>query len=125
MNDVHPQTAYRWFREDRMPVPARRLETGTIWVDATAPDQSGRAVAHARACSHLLTRRRRLARDRLTGLPAYWTTTTVALNSTSASHTAVGPELPADVGEGRLPGTDPGQAGLLEVRVAVPGRAAV
>ncbi|MDY6999275.1 MAG: IS607 family transposase, partial [Actinomycetota bacterium] len=29
-NGVHPQTAYRWFREDRMPVPARRLESGTI-----------------------------------------------------------------------------------------------
>ncbi len=30
-NGVHPQTAYRWFREDRMPVPARRLESGTIY----------------------------------------------------------------------------------------------
>jgi putative resolvase len=25
---VHPQTEYRWFREDRMPVPARRLPEG-------------------------------------------------------------------------------------------------
>ncbi len=33
VNRVHPQTAYRWFRQDRMPVPARRLPSGTIWVD--------------------------------------------------------------------------------------------
>jgi putative resolvase len=37
-NGVHPQAAYRWFREDRMPVPARRLESGTIWVDAALAD---------------------------------------------------------------------------------------
>ncbi|MEO6090430.1 MAG: IS607 family transposase [Umezawaea sp.] len=48
---VHPQTAYRWFREDRMPVPARRLPSGTIVVDA--PDSTvGRAVAYVRVSSH-------------------------------------------------------------------------
>jgi putative resolvase len=46
-NGVHPQTAYRWFREDRMPVPARRLESGTIWVDAAPADESGRVVVYA------------------------------------------------------------------------------
>ncbi|MEB3071937.1 IS607 family transposase [[Mycobacterium] vasticus] len=49
---VHPQTAYRWFREGRMPVPARRLESGTIWVDATAPGPAGRTVVYARVSSH-------------------------------------------------------------------------
>jgi putative resolvase len=51
-NGVHPQTAYRWFREDRMPVPARRLESGTIWVDAAPADGSGRVVVYARVSSH-------------------------------------------------------------------------
>lgn len=51
-NGVHPQTAYRWFREDRMPVPARRLESGTIWVDAAPADESGRVVIYARVSSH-------------------------------------------------------------------------
>jgi putative resolvase len=51
-NGVHPQTAYRWFREDRMPVPARRLESGTIWVDATAGATTGRIVVYARVSSH-------------------------------------------------------------------------
>jgi putative resolvase len=52
VNGVHPQTAYRWFREDRMPVPARRLESGTIWVDAVPADQAGRVVVYARVSSH-------------------------------------------------------------------------
>ena len=51
-NGVHPQTAYRWFREDRMPVPARRLESGTIWVDAAPAGESGRVVVYARVSSH-------------------------------------------------------------------------
>jgi len=52
VNGVHPQTAYRWFREDRMPVPARRLESGTIWVDPAASMPDGRAVVYARVSSH-------------------------------------------------------------------------
>lgn len=52
VNGVHPQTAYRWFREDRMPVPARRLESGTIWVDAGAAGDTGRTVVYARVSSH-------------------------------------------------------------------------
>jgi putative resolvase len=51
-NGVHPQTAYRWFREDRMPVPARRLESGTIWVDAAPADDTGRTVVYARVSSY-------------------------------------------------------------------------
>lgn len=48
---VHPQTAYRWFREDRMPVPARRLPSGTIVVDPPE-DLDGRTVAYVRVSSH-------------------------------------------------------------------------
>ena len=51
-NGVHPQTAYRWFREDRMPVPARRLESGTIWVDTPDGGEVGRTVVYARVSSH-------------------------------------------------------------------------
>jgi putative resolvase len=50
VSGVHPQTAYRWFRKDRMPVSARRLASGTIWVDA-APG-GGRAAVYARVSSH-------------------------------------------------------------------------
>jgi putative resolvase len=49
---VHPQTAYRWFREDRMPVPARRLPSGTIVVDPPGGDGSGRTVVYVRVSSH-------------------------------------------------------------------------
>ena len=52
VNRVHPQTAYRWFREDRMPVPARRLASGTIWVDAAVAGDAGRVVVYARVSSH-------------------------------------------------------------------------
>ncbi len=30
VNRVHPQAAYRWLREDQMPVPARRLASGDL-----------------------------------------------------------------------------------------------
>jgi putative resolvase len=52
-NGVHPQTAYRWFRRGRMPVPARRLPSGTILVEAPGsgvPDQG--AVLYARVSAH-------------------------------------------------------------------------
>ena len=50
---VHPQTAYRWFRDGTMPVPARRLPSGTIVVErdhGQAP--AGRTVAYCRVSSH-------------------------------------------------------------------------
>jgi putative resolvase len=50
---VHPQTAYRWFRDGTMPVPARRLASGTIVVErepTTSAD--GRTVAYCRVSSH-------------------------------------------------------------------------
>ncbi|MET7333774.1 IS607 family transposase [Nonomuraea sp. NPDC005650] len=49
---IHPQTAYRWFREGKMPVPARRLPTGTIVVDIPAAGNSGGVALYARVSSH-------------------------------------------------------------------------
>jgi hypothetical protein len=43
---------YRWFREGKMPVAARRLESGTIWVDVAAEKTTGRMVLYARVSSH-------------------------------------------------------------------------
>jgi putative resolvase len=51
-NRVHPQTAYRWFRQGTMPVPARRLPSGTILVDAPESPSGGRAVLYARVSAH-------------------------------------------------------------------------
>ena len=50
---VHPQTAYRWFRDGTMPVPARRLPPGTIVVEqGHAQASSGRTVVYCRVSSH-------------------------------------------------------------------------
>jgi putative resolvase len=51
-NGMHPQTAYRWFRQGTMPVPARRLSSGTILVDAPESPSGGRAVLYARVSAH-------------------------------------------------------------------------
>jgi putative resolvase len=53
-NGVHPQTAYRWFRQGTMPVPARRLPSGTILVDApgTGGPPDGRVVLYTRVAAH-------------------------------------------------------------------------
>jgi putative resolvase len=48
---VHPQTAYRWFREGTMPVSARRLPSGTIMVDVTEPATVEQVVVYARVSS--------------------------------------------------------------------------
>jgi putative resolvase len=49
---VHPQTAYRWFRQGTMPVPARRLPSGTILVDTPGSPPSGRVVLYGRVSLH-------------------------------------------------------------------------
>lgn len=85
-NGVHPQTAYRWFREDRMPVPARRLESGTIWVDTPDGGVVGRTVVYARVSSH----DQRADLDRQVARLAEW--------ATSNGH-VVG-EVVAEVGSG-------------------------
>lgn len=50
---VHPQTAYRWFRDGTIPVPARRLASGTIVVEHDpVAVADGRTVAYCRVSSH-------------------------------------------------------------------------
>lgn len=51
---VHPQTAYRWFRQGTLPVPAERLATGTILVHdpRLRSGPAGRTVVYARVSSH-------------------------------------------------------------------------
>jgi len=44
---VHPRTAYRRYRQGRLPVPARRADR-LILVDAPLPPRSGRVVVSAR-----------------------------------------------------------------------------
>jgi putative resolvase len=52
---VHPQTAYRWFREGTLPVPAQRVGPRTILVNIetnTAPETVGGLGLYARVSSH-------------------------------------------------------------------------
>lgn len=52
---VHPKTAYRWFRQDQMPVPAEKTPSGSILVHDPKYHQqtsSGRTVVYARVSSH-------------------------------------------------------------------------
>ncbi|PZT72208.1 MULTISPECIES: IS607 family transposase [unclassified Streptomyces] len=52
---VHPQTAYRWFREGSLPVPARRVGPRTILVNVdanTASRAMGGVGLYARVSSH-------------------------------------------------------------------------
>ncbi|MFE7210220.1 IS607 family transposase [Streptomyces sp. NPDC001698] len=52
---VHPQTAYRWFREGTLPVPAQRVGPRTILVNVganTAPGALGGLGLYARVSSH-------------------------------------------------------------------------
>ncbi|MBS4729013.1 IS607 family transposase [Mycobacterium sp. SM1] len=51
---VHPQTAYRWFREGTLPVPAVRVNSRSVLVSPDAPGESGTAAfgLYARVSSH-------------------------------------------------------------------------
>ncbi|MCX5393952.1 IS607 family transposase [Streptomyces sp. NBC_00094] len=52
---VHPQTAYRWFREGTLPVPAQRVGPRTILVNieaAATPGVVGGVGLYARVSSH-------------------------------------------------------------------------
>lgn len=48
---VHPVTAYRWFREGNLPVPARRAGHLILVDPLPEPAASGRVVAYARVSS--------------------------------------------------------------------------
>lgn len=50
---VHPQTAYRWFREGTLPVPAVRINSRSVLVCPDAPSQAPTAFGlYARVSSH-------------------------------------------------------------------------
>ncbi|MDH6135762.1 putative site-specific integrase-resolvase [Kitasatospora sp. MAA4] len=52
---VHPQTAYRWFREGTLPVPAERVGPRMILVNVEAyssPAATGGVGLYARVSSH-------------------------------------------------------------------------
>lgn len=52
---VAPRTAYRWFREGTLPVPAQRVGPRTILVNIeanTAPETVGGVGLYARVSSH-------------------------------------------------------------------------
>ncbi|MET7784108.1 IS607 family transposase [Streptomyces sp. NPDC005388] len=54
-NGVHPHTAYRWFREGTLPVPAERVGPRTILVNIEAnssPSVTGGEGLYARVSSH-------------------------------------------------------------------------
>jgi putative resolvase len=68
-NGVHYQTAYRWFRSGTLPVPARKLATGTILVDvARAASAAGGVALYARVSAH----DQRADLDRQLGRLAAW-----------------------------------------------------
>jgi putative resolvase len=48
---VHPVTAYRWYREGKLPVPARRAGHLILVDPVPEPTASGRVVAYARVSS--------------------------------------------------------------------------
>ncbi|WP_405434370.1 IS607 family transposase [Micromonospora sp. NBC_00617] len=48
---VHPVTAYRWFREDKPPVPARRVGGLILVEQAAGASPSETTVVHARVSS--------------------------------------------------------------------------
>jgi putative resolvase len=50
-NGVHPKTAYRWWREGTLPVPARKVGPRTILVDLPA-SESDAVGLYARVSSH-------------------------------------------------------------------------
>lgn len=50
---IHPQTAYRWFREGTLPVPAVRINSRSVLVSPDAPTQAPAAYGlYARVSSH-------------------------------------------------------------------------
>jgi putative resolvase len=54
LEGVHYQTAWRWFRDGQLPVPAIRTPSGTILVEIPRGSQAstGRTVVYARVSSH-------------------------------------------------------------------------
>jgi putative resolvase len=51
-NHIHPKTAYRWWRQGTLPVPARQVSARTILVEQPPPAGGGGAGLYARVSSH-------------------------------------------------------------------------
>ena len=52
LQGIHPQTAYRWFREGTLPVPARQIGRLILVGDLdTSPSTPGSTVIYARVSS--------------------------------------------------------------------------
>jgi putative resolvase len=53
-NHIHYRTALNWFHAGQLPVPARQLETGTIWVDDVPLESKvlPKVALYARVSSH-------------------------------------------------------------------------
>ena len=50
-NQIHPKTAYRWWRQGTLPVPARQVSARTILVEQPQPATGGVGL-YARVSSH-------------------------------------------------------------------------
>lgn len=50
-NGVHPKTAYHWYRNGTLPVPARQINARVILVDVEQPASDGIGL-YARVSSH-------------------------------------------------------------------------
>ena len=51
-NHIHPKTAYRWWRQGTLPVPARQVAARTILVEQPQPAGGGGVGLYARVSSH-------------------------------------------------------------------------
>jgi putative resolvase len=52
VNHIHPKTAYRWWRQGTLPVPARQVSARTILVEQPQPVGGGGVGLYARVSSH-------------------------------------------------------------------------
>ncbi len=99
---VHPQTAYRCFREGTLPVPAVKLASGTIIVEQEMGKATiGRTVAYCRVSSH----DKRDDLERQEGRVSLW----------ASEHGLAVDEVVSEVGSG-LNATRPSLARLLADR---------
>jgi putative resolvase len=99
-NGVHYQTAWRWWKQGTLPVPARQLASGTILVEVPASPRgrAGRTAVYARVSAH----DQRADLDRQVGRVMAWA---------SLQHLAVD-QVVCEVGSG-LNGRRPRLARLL------------
>lgn len=67
---IHYQTAWKWFRQGTLPVPARQTQTGTILVDEPRRDEASGVALYARVSSS----DQREDLDRQVGRLAAWAT---------------------------------------------------